>query len=255
MTQITGIIITLNEEAKIEECIKSVQQVCNEIIVVDSLSSDKTIEIAKRCGATVYEQEYLGDGPQKAFGVPYASNDWILSIDADERLDADFLSKMASLDLSDPDMAYAFRRKNFVGNHWIKAAGFYPDYVTRLYNRKTSGYIDRKAHSKVQAPKIKNVNGHLIHFTYNDYSHWMERLNWMTSRDAWAYYQKGKKPSKLRPFTSALGAFIRKFIIKGGFLQGIDGCTVTLTTVIRAYMKYTKLNEMYDKEKNKGGKS
>lgn len=248
MNSITGIIITLNEENNIAACIESVRQVCDEIIVVDSLSADKTIEIAAEKGADVYEQEYLGDGPQKAFGVPYAKNDWILSIDADERLDKDFVGAVKKLSLDDPKTAYAFRRKNFVGNHWIKAAGFYPDYVTRLYNRTQAGYLKRQAHSKVVAPVEKKINAHLIHYTYNDYSHWMERLNWLSSRDAWAYYQKGKKYSKYRPVFSATGALIRKLILKGGLFQGVDGFTITLTTVIRAYMKYTKLNEMHEKE-------
>ena len=85
--KITANIITLNEEKNIEEVIKSVQTVCDEVLVVDSLSSDRTCEIAESLGAKVIKQSYLGDGPQKAFGAPYASNDWILSIDADERLD------------------------------------------------------------------------------------------------------------------------------------------------------------------------
>lgn len=246
MNKITGIIITLNEEKNIKDCILSLKKLCHEIIVVDSLSKDNTVEIAKDLGAVVYLQKYLGDGPQKAFGVKYAKNDWILSIDADERLEDDLIEKVSSLELKNEDIAYAFRRRNFVGNHWIKAAGFYPDYVTRLYNRKTSGYLDKKAHSKVEAPKIKKIKGHITHYTYESYSHWLERLNWFSSRDAWAYYEKGKKPNKYRPIISAFGAFIQKFILKGGIFQGVDGVTVTLTTIVRAYMKYTKLNEMYD---------
>ncbi len=248
MRPITGIIITLNEEKNIEPCIKAMQPVCNEIIVVDSLSTDRTVDIAEKLGARVYAQKYLGDGPQKAFGVPFAENDWILSIDADERLEQDMISAIEQLDLSHPETAYAFRRRNFVGNHWIKAAGFYPDYVTRLYNRQTSHYSDRKSHSKVLAPKIKPINAHMTHSTYDNYAHWMQRLDWFTTRDAWALYDKGRKPSKWRPFISGLGAFIQKFILKGGMFQGLDGLTVTLTTVMRAYMKYMKLNELYEKK-------
>ncbi len=247
MEEITGIIITLNEEDNIGDCIDSLRKICSEIIVVDSLSKDNTVKIAESKGARVFLQEYLGDGPQKAFGVKYASNDWIFSLDADERIEEDLEEKILSMNLSDENIAYSFRRRNFVGSHWIRAAGFYPDYVTRLYNRKTSGYLDRKSHSKVDAPKIKKVKAHITHFTYRDYSHWMERLNWMSSRDAWAYYEKGKKPNKVRPVISATGAFLKKFIIKGGMFQGVDGITVTLTTIMRAYMKYTKLNEMYEK--------
>jgi glycosyltransferase involved in cell wall biosynthesis len=250
MNKITGIIITLNEEKNIKECISSIQKVCDEVIVVDSLSSDNTVKIAEECGARVYHQKYLGDGPQKSFGVNYAKNDWILSLDADERLEDDLVEKISTLKLDNENIAFAFRRRNFVGNHWIKAAGFYPDYVTRLYNRKTSGYLDKKAHSKVKAPIIKKIKAHITHYTYESYSHWLERLNWLSSRDAWAYFEKGKKPNKYRPFISALGAFFQKFIVKGGFLQGVDGLTVTLTTIVRAYMKYTKLNEMYENKKN-----
>lgn len=79
----------------------------------------------------------------------------------------------------------------------------------------------------------------------------MERLSWLSSRDAWAYYQKGKKPSSLRPLASASFAFFRKFIIKGGMFQGIDGMTVTMTTMFRSYMKYLKLNELYESSKKK----
>jgi glycosyltransferase involved in cell wall biosynthesis len=250
LNKITGIIITLNEEKNIKDCILSLDKVCDEIIVVDSLSKDNTVQIAKDLGARVYLQEYLGDGPQKAFGVKYAENDWILSLDADERLEDDLVEKVSLLELDNENIAYAFKRRNFVGSHWIKAAGFYPDYVTRLYNRKTSGYLEKKAHSKVEAPKIKKIKAHITHYTYESYSHWMDRLNWLSSRDAWAYYEKGRKPNRYRPLVSAFGAFVQKFIVKGGMFQGIDGVTVTLTTIIRAYMKYTKLNEMY-KEKEK----
>lgn len=91
--KITGSIITLNEENNIKDCIESMLTVCDEIIVVDSESNDKTVEISRSLGAKVYIQPYLGDGPQKAFGVQYASNDWILSIDADERLEQDMISE------------------------------------------------------------------------------------------------------------------------------------------------------------------
>jgi glycosyltransferase involved in cell wall biosynthesis len=97
--KITANIITLNEEKNIEEVIKSVKSVCDEVLVVDSLSSDKTCEIAERLGAKIIKQEYLGDGPQKAFGASYAKNDWILSIDADERLDLNSIEEIKKLDL------------------------------------------------------------------------------------------------------------------------------------------------------------
>ena len=133
MNNITGTIITLNNEHLIEDCITSLKKICNEIIVVDSLSSDKTREIAKKLGAKVFEQEFLGDGPQKKIASTFASNDWIFSLDADERLEDDLINYINSIDIKKNTFdGYSFRRRNYCGTKWIKAAGFYPDRVTRL---------------------------------------------------------------------------------------------------------------------------
>lgn len=249
MTPITGIIITLNEQERIGGCIDSLKSVCNEIIVVDSLSQDDTVKIAEGKGATVLHQAYLGDGPQKAFGVPYASNDWILALDSDERLDKDAIRTIRTLPLDNPAVAYRFKRRNFCGNHWIKAAGFYPDKVVRLYNRTCSGYLPKKAHSSVESPQVQDLEAHIRHFTYENLSHWIQRIDQLSSRDAWAMKEKGIQPSPYKPTLHALNATFRKLVLKGGLFQGSDGLTVAITTAFHAYMKYAKLNELYeDKE-------
>nr|WP_300313127.1 glycosyltransferase family 2 protein [Halomonas sp.] len=248
MNPITGIIITLNEQDNIQDAIASLRPVCDEIIVVDSGSQDDTVALAEAAGARVIHQSYLGDGPQKAFAVPQASHDWIFALDADERLDADAVEVIDQLELDDPRKAYRFKRRNFAGRHWIRAAGFYPDPVTRLYNRTTSGYLPKKAHSSVQAPEVIDVDAHLSHFTYRDLSHWMTRIDQLSSRDAWAMKERGVKPSALRPTLHAITAILRKLILKGGLFQGQDGMTVAMTTAFHAYMKYAKLNELYENE-------
>ncbi|MDQ7734492.1 glycosyltransferase family 2 protein [Halomonas sp. SpR1] len=245
MQPITGIVITLNEAHNISDCLKSLKRVCDEVIVVDSGSTDETIDIAKRHGATIYNQAYLGDGPQKAFGVVYAKNDWILSLDADERLNDDAINAIQSLRLNDVQIAYSFYRKNHVGNHWIKAAGFYPDAVVRLYNRTTSGYLNKKAHSSVKSPATYHTKTHINHFTYKDLSDWIHRINVLSTRDAWAMKERGKKASSISPIVHSINALIRKLIFKGGVFQGSDGILVAVTTAFHAYMKYAKLNEIY----------
>lgn len=247
MNKITGIIITLNEQDNIQSCIESVKQVCNEVIVVDSGSSDDTVKIAESLDAKLYVQHYLGDGPQKHHGVQFATNDWILSLDADERLDNDAVAAINNLRLDSTEYdAFSFRRKNYVGNRWIRAAGFYPDAVVRLYNKNTARYRSKKAHSSVKANKICKLHAHIEHFTYKDYAYWIERINKLSSRDAWAMYERGVKPSAYKPFLHSFAAIIRKYILKGGFLQGLDGMTVTATTAFHAYMKYLKLIELHD---------
>jgi glycosyltransferase involved in cell wall biosynthesis len=252
---ITGTIITLNEETNIAACIASLLQVCDEIIVIDSESTDRTVEIARAAGAQVHIQKYLGDGPQKAFGVQFANNDWVLSLDADERLDEDAVAAIKGLDLAMTTVdAFSFRRKNFAGKHWVKAAGFYPDEVTRLYHKQRAGYLPKRAHSSVKAERVRALPAHIVHFTYDDYAHWVQRINQLSSRDAWAMYERGVKPSRFAPALHAITAVLRKYILKGGFLQGLDGATVTMTTAFHAYMKYLKLIELYEKKGPPGGK-
>lgn len=243
---ISATIIALNESANIVECIRSVQQVADEVlVVVDTKTTDDTAELAREAGARVMHQDYLGDGPQKAVAVPEATHDWILSIDADERLDADCVAAIRALDLSADDVdGYAVRRRSYVGDHWISAAGFYPDYVVRLYHRDRAGYHPKQRHSYVEARHIKRLPVHLTHTTYDDLSHWVERINALSSRDAWAMYNSGKRASRFDPGLHALIAFFRKFFFKRGFLQGNDGLAVTLTAVFRTWLKYVKLREM-----------
>jgi glycosyltransferase involved in cell wall biosynthesis len=246
--KITATIIAYNEAHNIVDCIASAQRVCDEVlVVVDAKTTDETAQLAAAAGARLFHQAYLGDGPQKAFAVPQASHDWILSLDADERLDEDAVSAIRALRLEESAFdAYALRRKNYVGRHWIRAAGFYPDYVIRLYSRDTAGYVPKKGHAYVDAQRVKRLDAHLIHTTYHDYSHWLERINALSSRDAWAMYERGLRVSRGAPVRHALIAFVRKFIFKGGLFQGLDGMTVTLTTVFRTYFKYLKLIEMQE---------
>ena len=241
---ITATIITLNEADNIQACIESVQPVCDEVIVVDSGSSDDTIAIARNAGAKIIEQPYLGDGPQKAVGAQHAANEWILSIDADERLEEDAVVAIQSIDLQNTQSVYAFRRRNFVGDQWIKAAGFYPDYVPRLYYRQTAAYSSKKAHARVTGGRLIKVPAHIRHYTYKDFTHWAERINQLSSRDAWAKNQLGVTTSPAGAVARAAFAFLKKLILKGGIFQGSAGWTVAITTAFHVYLKYMKLIEL-----------
>ena len=251
MNKISGTIITLNNETQIETCILSLKSICDEIIVVDSLSSDSTREIAAKLGTQVIEQDFLGDGPQKAFASSFAKNDWVFSLDADERLEDDLIKFVNKLKLEDSKYdGYSFRRRNFAGKRWIKAAGFYPDKVVRLYNRKLTNYHDRTSHSFVSTQSEFKSDYHIIHHTYSSYSEWVEKINFYSTQSAKTLHSQGVKPSNIRPVTHSIFALLKKLFIKGGILQGIDGFTVAITTMFNTYMKYVKLNELYDNKKN-----
>lgn len=248
MTPITGTIITYNEEDHIEACIASLRRVCAEVVVVDSLSTDRTVELATAAGARVVAQAYAGEGPQRNLTEREAGHDWILALDADERLDDELATTIQGLALGDPAEAYAFNRKSYVGPHWIRGPGFYPDYVTRLYNRTRSAYEPKPGHAGVIAPRVRRVPGHILHYTYDSLSDWIAKINWLTSRDAQGMFNAGRQPSSIRPVLAGFGAFFRQLILRGGIFRGADGWVVTMTSVFRSFMKYQKLNELHERK-------
>ncbi|SFV67359.1 glycosyl transferase, family 2 [hydrothermal vent metagenome] len=243
--KITANIITLNEEHNIKACIESLQDVCDEIIVVDSNSSDATVMIAKSLGAKIVMQEYLGDGFQKNVVLKYATYDWILSIDADERVDAQMseaIQKVKSASIH-PE-AYSFKRKNYIGDRWIKVCGWYPDRCTRLYNKNATKFKEVMGHSSVQSRDVKPLEGNIIHYSYKNYHDLLNKTNRFSSRGAKMLLEKDKKANGFSPFLHFMAAFFRKYFLQRGFMQGLDGLTISLTASINSYMKYAKLIEM-----------
>lgn len=245
MASITGVIITLNEEKNIEACIHSLQRVCDEVIVVDSFSTDQTVALATQAGAKVYQQAYLGDGLQKNIGLQYASHHWILSIDADERLTDEAVKEIQALNLkSDQPIAYAFRRRNYIGSRWIKRCGWYPDYCTRLYNKERTRFKPVKQHAYVECDTPVKLNADLIHFSFKNLGELFAKPGRnFSSRSAKIMYQKGKRAHAYSPVVHGLNAFFRKYIFQLGFLAGIDGVTVSLSSAMNSYLKYAKLLE------------
>lgn len=249
--KITGNIITLNEEGNIKTCIESLQSVCDEIIVVDSNSSDKTVEIATSLNATVISQAYLGDGPQKNVALKHAEHNWILSIDADERLDQKMINAISSVKQKEhhPD-AYSFKRKNYIGDRWIQHCGWYPDVCVRLYNKNEARFRDVAGHSGVEAKQVEQLDGNIIHFSYKNYHDLLYKTNRFSSRGAKMLLDKNRKANGFSPFVHFMAAFFRKYFLQKGFLQGLDGLTISLTASINSYMKYAKLIEMRKSSKS-----
>ena len=247
MPQITGTVITLNEEENIKGCLESMFRVCDEVIVVDSISSDKTVELAREMGAKVYIQEFLGHGLQKDYGVPLAKHDWILSIDADERLDDDVIECVKSLDLANsPYDGFAFNRKSFLGNKWMKV--WYPEYVVRLYNKQKARYSPVACHAKVEAKKVKKLPCALLHYAFKDYRDYAGRTVSTSARVARQLFDNRTPVSSFSPILHLVGGFMKRYFVKRGFLYGVDGLNVSIISAFYAYMKYAFLLEMYKKE-------
>jgi glycosyltransferase involved in cell wall biosynthesis len=246
--KITANIITLNEEKNIKAVIDSVRQVCDEIIVVDSLSTDKTCEIAQSLGAKVVKQPYLGDGPQKAYGVQFAKNDWVLSIDADERLDTNAVAAIQNLNLTQTSYdAFSFARKTYVGKNFIKL--WYPDRVTRLYNKTKCGYSNKMGHAKVEAKNICDLDADMLHYSYEDYIHMIRTTEKFIKRGAKIAHEEGKRANSFDPFVHGIGALFKALVLKGGVFHGIHGLNVAVISAFSSYMKYALMLEMQENEK------
>lgn len=242
---ISANIITVNEEANIADCIASVRQVCDDIVVVDSGSQDQTTAIARELGAKVIEQPYLGDGIQKNVALEYVEHDWVLSLDADERLTPEIVASIHQLDLAATEHdAFAFRRRNMIGSRWIKVCGWYPDYCIRLYNRHNARFADVKQHASVVATNPKRVDADIIHYSFENLGQLFAKPGRnFSGRAAKIMFQKGKRANAVSPFVHGLNAFVRKYIFQRGFMGGVDGMTVAISAGLNSYLKYAKLLE------------
>lgn len=245
---ITANIITLNEEKHIEAVVKSVKEVCDEVLVVDSFSNDKTCAIAESLGAKVVKQKYLGDGAQKAFGAPLAKNNWILSIDADERLDLNAIEAIKNLDLDKTDFdAFSFARKTYIGKAFINL--WYPDRVTRLYNRSKCAYTTAGGHARVNTDSVYALNADMLHYSYSDYAEMIKTSHKFITRGARLAYEDGKRASKLDPFMHGIGALFKALVLKGGAFHGVNGWNVAVISAFSSYMKYALILEMQENAK------
>lgn len=248
---ITGIVITLNEEANIQECLESLKQVCNELIVVDSGSSDHTIAKAEACGAKVLRQDYLGDGPQKNVALSHCSYSWVLSLDADERITPELAQEINHLNLSQsPHTAYTINRKNFIGTRWIKCCHWWPNPLVRLYKKELHQFCNSKQHAFVEASQPGKLSQPMLHFTYKNIGEmFTKQAKSFSTRSAKILYLSGKKVNALSPVVHGIGSFLNNYLVRGGIWGGIDGLSISLAMSVNAYLKYAKVLE-YQRDKS-----
>lgn len=239
---ISGLVITFNEEKNIGKCIDGLFKVCDEVIVVDSLSKDKTVEIATEKGAKVISQAFLGDGPQRTHGLPFCKNDWILNLDADEFLDEDaqeFILKEKYL-VGSYD-AFSFRVKNYLADKLIDFAGWYPDHKVRFFNKQTAGPSDSKVHQKIITQNEKRVPVHILHYGWDSLEQIITKKNQYSGWHAQQLYNQGKRVNAFKPVLNGTVSFVRCYFLKKGFLNGVDGLSISMIQAFFSYMKYAKL--------------
>ncbi|MCP2025989.1 glycosyltransferase involved in cell wall biosynthesis [Flavobacterium sp. HSC-32F16] len=240
--EISGLIITFNEEKNIGKCIDALLKVCDEVIIVDSFSKDRTVEIAKEKGAIVIEQAYLGDGPQRAYGLPYCKNDWVLNLDADEFLDKDAEEFILSKKYLEGNYdAFSFRVKNFLADKLIDFSGWYPDHKVRFFNKQTAYPSDAVIHQKIITQNEKKVAVHILHYGWDSLDQIIAKKNMYSGWHAQQLYDKGKRITVFKPVINATVAFVRCYFFKKGIFNGMDGLSLAVIQAFFSYAKYAKL--------------
>jgi len=227
------VIITKNEENFIEDAIKSAQ-FAEEIIVLDSNSVDKTCEIAKKLGARVYQQAWLGFGAQKNKAVEIASNEWIFVLDSDERITLDLKIEIIKT-LNNPlFVAYHVARlNNFFGKN-IKTCGLYPDYSVRLFKKSKGRFDNVPVHESVRVDgKVSKLKNHLIHLAYDNVDEFIAKQKNYALLSA-------KKRSLLRAFIAPCWTFFKIYFLKRGFMDGWHGFIIAKGYSKYTFMKYIK---------------
>jgi len=242
MPKISACIISFNEENKIEACLKSLLAVADEIVLVDSLSSDKTLEIAGKYTDNIFEQKFLGHIEQKNLAVEKASNDWIISLDCDERLSEDLQQSILSIkeQLDNAD-AYCMSRKTFYIYRWLNHC-WYPDIKTRLFNKNTSHWGGTNPHDHVitDGNNIVRLKGDIQHYSFDSISDHLQTIDKFTEIGADELIRKNKRFNIISPLTHASWIFIKLYIVKRGFLDGFAGLTVSVLSYMHVYIKYSK---------------
>lgn len=247
--KLSATIITLNEENNIGDCLASLS-FADEIIVVDSGSSDKTEEI---CCANpkvrFIRHTWEGYGKQKNFAAGQAVNDWILNIDADERVTPELLASISNA-ATDEVTAFRMARENYFGSRWIKYCGWYPNYSTRLYDRRRCSFIELSVHESLKYDgKTGTLSGNLKHFTYADINDYLSRMNRYSSLAADEVLKAGRQPGIAAVVFKPLFTFLKMYVIKRGFLEGFQGFQLSVLYSFYTFSKYAKAREFLQSKK------
>lgn len=239
-------LITRNEADNIEDCLRSVEGLADEILVLDSGSTDGTVELARRSGARVAtEADWRGFGIQRQRVQALASSDWILMLDADERVTPALAAGIRdALRRDDRTCAYALPRLSWCFGRFIRHGGWYPDYVTRLYPRDKGRYDDALVHEKVRLDPgmtVERLRGDLLHYTYDSLRHYLEKSAHYA--DAWAEQRerRGRRASLAQGVGHACACFARMYLFRLGLLDGRAGLLLALLSAHSTFAKYADL--------------
>jgi glycosyltransferase involved in cell wall biosynthesis len=243
--KISATIITYNEERNIARAMESLR-CCDEIVVVDSGSSDRTCALAEKLGAKVIDSPWPGYAKQKNLAAEKAANDWILSLDADEALSEDLEAELWHIKKNGPEFdAYTMPRIAQYLGKWIRHGGWYPDRKVRLYHREKATWVGEFVHESVQTSgSVGRLEGQILHYTCQSLTEHMKTMDRYTTLAAEQIIYQKRKISLLRLIVDPPWTFIRSYFLKAGFLDGLEGLAIAYMAAFYNFLKYAKVRFM-----------
>jgi glycosyltransferase involved in cell wall biosynthesis len=238
-------IVAMNEEDRIAECLRSAD-FADDWIVVDSHSTDRTREVARDAGARVIERDWPGHVAQKNFALEQASHDWVLCLDADERVSPELrASILAALDRAELPDGFSFPRRNRYLGRWIRHGGWYPDRKLRLFRRGRGRWGGRNPHDRVHLDgTVVELTGDLLHDSYRSLSDHLRTIDSFTTIAASEKHAAGERATLIDVTLRPWGRFARMYLLKAGFMDGMPGFIAALMGTYYVFLKYAKLWEM-----------
>lgn len=247
--KLSVIIITFNEEKNIERCLASVKDIADEIVVVDSFSTDQTKEICLKYNVKFIEHQFDGHIEQKNWAITQASSPYILSLDADEALTAELTKEIQQIKNNWQFDGYTFNRLTNYCGKWIKHCGWYPDVKLRLFDCKKGSWKGTNPHDRyeVDTKNTKHINHDILHYSYYSISDHIKQVNYFTDIAAKAAFVEGKKSSLFKITINPIIKFLRDYFFKLGFLDGYYGFIISVISSHATFLKYVKLKHLSSK--------
>ncbi len=244
MPKLTVTVITRDEASNIGAVLASVAW-ADEIVVVDAHSTDETVTLARRQATTVIVRDWPGFSAQKNFAADRAANDWILSVDADERVTPELAEEIRGLLSGEPPArGYRVPRVSFYLGRWVRSTDWYPDHQLRLYDRRVARWVGEYVHEHVEVDgPVGRLRHDLQHLPYQDISHHVRTMDRYTSLAARQLQDSGRRVGAAGLLVRPAGAFLRNYVLRGGWREGTVGLAISLLNSCYVFLKFVKLWE------------
>jgi glycosyltransferase involved in cell wall biosynthesis len=248
MVQLSAVIITYNEENNIGRCLDSLLSVADEILVVDSYSTDRTKQICLQRGVRFLENRFVGHIEQKNYALNQAAYDYVLSLDADEALSPELTQAILQVKHTWVYDGYSMNRLSSYCGKWIRHCGWYPDRKLRLWNRTKGKWGGSNPHDRVimeQNSRQHHIPGDILHYTYYTISQHLQQIDFFTEIMSKEAFKNGKRSSLIKLLFSPVVKFMKDYVIKLGFLDGYYGFVISSVSAFATYTKHLKIRELY----------